>query len=238
MIYVLSWVRLAKLLCFALAVTPARAELKGSPQAIAMAEAIVLSAGGHDAWKDLRYLHANIKGYRTEAPFEVQEDLWTEFPAPYTYFSMIGEDFEISRAITPNSGWSSRNGRVTALSASDLKAFQDFWAHSEHVLYYRMAVRDPALKVVKANANRLEFYDATSNKPLGWFDVNGKYEPVRWVAPFQNTTVEYVFGPFKQFGAVRLPKWGAAPNGDWRFENVDISTGVDAPPISYSPNRK
>ena len=70
--------------------TPERvfAELAGNPESVSMAHSIVEAAGGHEAWANLVFLNAKIRGYRAYSPTEVFEDFLTELRVPNTLFSM------------------------------------------------------------------------------------------------------------------------------------------------------
>lgn len=215
---------------------PSSAEVQGEPETIKTVHAVVDRVGGRDVWANARSLYAKLKGYPSDSPSGGIEEVWTDFDRPDVHFTFRTSNRKTTRVTRADSGWTLRDDEFSELTRERARQFAEFWARSEYVLYHRMAKGDPTLRVVKASGDRLEFFDAESGEGIGWFQLNSENEVVKWRAPFaEDVVIEYVFGPFIDFGDIRMPKWGAQTNGNFRFENLDFKISQDPPPVSFDP---
>ena len=200
----------------------------------AMADKMIASLGGAEVWSSARTIEVEIKGALASHPHTLDEYLVFDLDEPYTYISMTGEDFELYRSVQPESGWSIRDGNYSQMTPQQLKLFLDFWGASDHVLYHRIASADPDLILEKDN-DLLKFSIADS-EVAGYFKLNVKGEPVKWLTKTSDIEIEYVFGPLAKFGPVNLPVWGAQTNGSWYFENKKVTISDKAPDYSWEPH--
>jgi hypothetical protein len=47
--------------------------------------------------------------------------------------------------------------------------------------------------------------------------------------------IEFIFGPLRRYGNIRVPAWGGFTDGSWRFDMLQARGSVKPPPVSYAP---
>jgi hypothetical protein len=74
--------------------------------------------------------------------------------------------------------------------------------------------------------HRLEIFLADGTR-LNWFTLNQRGEPMVFGTWDAETGV--AFGPLASNGTVRYARWGAVPNGSFRYEIVRFITAAEVP---------
>lgn len=71
---------------------------------------------------------------------------------------------------------------------------------------------------------RLEFF-GQDNQLHGWIVLNYRKEPIIWAT----TQYQYVFGPLKQFGNIKVPNWAVMGNHGVRYEMLSLKGSNEVP---------
>ena len=80
--------------------------------------------------------------------------------------------------------------------------------------------------------HRVEIF-RRDGKRLNWFHLNQRGEPMLFGT--WESEAATVFGPLAASGQIKYPKWGARPDGSWRYEIVRLTTSETTPPdISFT----
>ena len=120
--------------------------------------------------------------------------------------------------------------------AEEMQAHLGWWPGEIYVMYHRLAREDPALRLVAAGDRAFTVLDDATGAHLGLFEVAASGELVRWTRFFGTDRVEYVYGPLKSFGAIRMPDWGTLTSGGFRFYYTDVRLRSEPePPESFAP---
>jgi len=101
------------------------------------------------------------------------------------------------------------------------------------VMYHRLAKEDEQLRLVLSSERSFTVLDDATGAHLGVFEVGASGELVRWIRFFGTSRVEYVYGPLKSFGKIKMPDWGTIVDGTFRFYYTDVQLRSEAaPPVS------
>jgi hypothetical protein len=204
--------------------------VRGDPEAIAEAEAMVRAMGGMEIWaqlKSLHFVHEWSPWYRTDSYIE-NEIL--DLTGPRSWVEMKSEIYHRIRAYSPESGhWSIADG---AFSYGDDEALENAMERAPYSIYRiarGVATADPNYEVRFGkgdipHSRRLEFY-GPDGILHGWIILNARKEPLVWAT----TQYRYTFGPMRRFGNLRVPDWAVYENGVTRYEMISLEGSNLAP---------
>lgn len=121
------------------------------------------------------------------------------------------------------------NGRDVAPIAPARVAQERRWWHANvYRTLHRLARADAALGVRMLGPDRLAVYE-DGDRLLAWFRLNPANEPVLFGTELSSPGT--VFGPLaSHVSGARYPRWGAAPDGSWRYEVHDAEF-LAQPPV-------
>ena len=119
-----------------------------------------------------------------------------------------------------------RDGVRSELSPEDHEDERSWWEANVYRTLHRLAVRDLDLESRAVGEHRLEIF-RRDGKRLNWFVLNQRGEPMLFGT--WDSEAGTAFGPLASSGAIKYPKWGARPDGSWRYEIVRLTTAEKVP---------
>jgi len=206
--------------------------MRGDPEAIAEAEAMVETLGGKAIWSQLKSIHFVHQWFFWNRVDSYVEDEVLDLTGPRSWVEMKSEIYHRLRAYSPEyKYWNVENGVFSRASDAQFQATQERAPYHWCRLARAIAIGDPAYEVrfgpgEFTHSRQLEFY-GPDGKRHGWILLNVKKEPVKW----GTTQYQYIFGPMKQFGNLRVPNWAVTGNGAVTYEMIALE-GSNQPPDS------
>ena len=215
--------------------TPVLAEeknqgVRGEPEAVADAEAMVETMGGIEIWaklKSVHFVHEWYPWYRVDAYIE-NEIL--DLTGPRSWVEMTSEIDHRVRAYSPeHKYWSIVNGEFSYADEDHLANALERAPYSIYRIARAVAIGDEAYEIRFGDGDipgsrRLEFF-GPDGQLHGWIILNARKEPLVWAT----TQYRYTFGPMKRFGNLSVPDWAVYENGVTRYQMISLR-GSDQPP--------
>jgi hypothetical protein len=186
------------------------------------ADRLVASLGGRAVWAAARTLYVRESAYPPSIAGPVTVEIWRDLQAPAYRSILRGSGIQRELHFSEQVGWRVRDGVRTTLSAQELAEEIADWRTEPYVLYHRLARRDSTLRLVMRSPNRLDVFDNSGSDIIGWFVADSAGALLLWGNYYQGQISEHVYGPLRPLGRFRMPAWGAATDGSWRFEYVEI----------------
>jgi hypothetical protein len=204
--------------------------VRGEPDAITAAEAMVESMGGMDIWAQLQSVHFvhDWSPYNRKDVYRENEIL--DLTGPRSWVDMRSEVYHRVRAYSPeNRYWNVINGEFAYASEERFQASMKRAPFSLYRIARGIAIGDPYYEVTFADGDipgsrQLEFSGPDGVRG-GFIILNARKEPIVWAT----NEYRYTFGPMAQFGNLRVPNWAIYDNGGTRYEMVSL-TGSNEPP--------
>jgi hypothetical protein len=212
----------------ALSVRAAAGAVVAQGRAQDVADRLVEGLGGREVWANARTLYVREKAYPSSQAAPVTAEIWRDLHVPAYRSIIAGEGLRRETHYSEAGGWTIRNGVRTVMTPELLAAEIADWKTEPYVIYHRLARRDPGLRLALVNDRRLEVYDRTSGELISWFVVDVAGMLVLWGNYYEGKVSEHVYGPLVPFGRFRMPKWGAATDGSWRFEYEVVRATADS----------
>lgn len=214
-----------KILLLALALAAPLA-VPASETAAQRVERFLAAMGGRDAWAQVKFVHVEAvhDDLVNAAPYTNR--IWNDFTQPRVRFEAKNASLDRRRAINDGRGWRQRDGLVTAMSAEEVASDRAWWEANLYRTLHRLAIDDPGLTARAVGEHRLEIFRA-DGKRLNWFVLNPRGEPALFGT--WDSETGGAFGPLAGSGRIKYPKWGAMPDGSWRYEIVRLVTGPAVP---------
>jgi hypothetical protein len=205
--------------------------LRGEPDAIADAEAMVEAMGGLAIWRELESVHFVHEWDIYNRPDIYLENEILDLTGPRSYVTMESEVYNRVRAYSPEHRyWNVVNGEFSYASDESFANAMERAPYSIYRLARAVARGDDYFKVSfgpmkdMPGTRALEFR-GPDDEIHGWILLNTRYEPVIWAT----TQYSYSFGPLKRFGNLMVPDWATTGGGRVRYEMVSL-TGSNQPP--------
>ncbi len=232
-------VRLAILsLSLCVAIQPAYAQemngLRGDPDAIADAEAMVETMGGMAIWRNLESVHFVHEWDLAHRPDRYLEHETLDLTGPRSYVLMDSEIYSRIRAYSPEFRyWNVVNGEFAYADEQALASAMERAPYSIYRLARAIARNDeryelqfgPMRDVPDQQAIQFRGPD---NEVHAWIVVNARKEPIVWAT----TQYKYTFGPLRRFGNLRVPNWASANDGRVRYDMVSLTGSDQRPDLS------
>ena len=215
----------AALLCFALVTHIAKAD-EVENVGRSRTEALLAAMGGREAWSKVKFVHVEAihDDLNIREPYTNQ--IWNDFTAPRVRLEAKNAEIDRRRAIAGGKGWRVRDGVRSELSAADYEDERAWWEANVYRTLHRLAVKDPELEPRAVGDHRLEIFRRDGRR-LNWFVLNQRGEPMlfgTWESEAGTS-----FGPLVASGAIKYPKWGARPDGSWRYEILRLQAAEAVP---------
>jgi len=206
--------------------------LRGDPEAIAEAQAMVETMGGRAIWSRVQSVHFVHEWYPWNRVDSYLEHEILDLTGPRSWVDRKSEINHTQRAYsTEGKYWTVNNGVMATGSDDELRSSLARAPFNFYRLVRAVAVGDPYYEVRFGDgdisgARRLEFY-GPDGALGGWIILNARKQPI------VKATLDYRYtlGPLKRFGNLRVPAWGVYGNGLTRYEMVSL-TGDSQPPDS------
>lgn len=107
-----------------------------------------------------------------------------------------------------------------------------WWESNFYRTLHRLATNDPELTARTVGAPRLEIFRADGQR-LNWFILHPSGAPM--IFGTWDSEAGTAWGPLSSTGIVKYPRWGARPDGDFRYEIVRLVTAAEVPAdVSFS----
>ncbi|MDH3529921.1 MAG: hypothetical protein OEQ28_10180 [Acidobacteriota bacterium] len=204
--------------------------VRGEPQAIAEAEAMVETMGGKAIWAELKTVHFVHEWYPWNRIDTYIENEILDLTGPRSWVDRKSEIHRQIRSYSPEGKyWSIRDGKF---AYADEQTFRDSIERAPFNFYRlvkAVAVEDPNYEIRFGNGDipqtrQLEFY-GKDGVLRGWIILNARKEPIVKAT----THYRYTLGPLKRFGNLWVPAWGVYGNGFTRYEMISLK-GENKPP--------
>jgi len=196
----------------------------------ARAEALLAAMGGRAAWSKVKFVQVEAIHDDVEIRNSFTNKIWNDFSAPRVRFEAKNGEIDRRSAIEGAGGWRWRDGERKAMTPQQFEDERSWWEANIYRTLHRLALKDPELSARAVGKNRLEIF-RSDGKRLNWFILNQRGEPMlfgTWASEAGTT-----FGPLASSGEIKYPKWGARPDGSWRYEVVRLE-GAEKVPESIS----
>lgn len=204
--------------------------VRGEPEAIAEAEAMVATMGGMEIWAQLKSVHFVHEWFPWHRVDSYVENEILDLTGPRSWVEMKSEVYHRLRAYSPeHKYWNVVNGEFSYASEEHLKNAMERAPYSIYRIARAVAIGDPSYEIRFGEGDipqtrRLEFYGPDGNLH-GWIILNARKEPLVWAT----TQYRYTFGPMKRFGNLRVPNWAVYENGTTLYEMISLE-GSNQPP--------
>jgi hypothetical protein len=208
--------------------------LRGDPDAIRHAEAMVEQMGGMAIWRELKNVHFVHEWDIAQRTERYLENEILDLTGPRSYVTMESETFSRLRAYSPEYRyWNVINGEF---AFADQDAFINAMERAPYSIYRlaRVIARGDEQYALKFGSipglpdiQAIEF-SGPDGEARGWIALNVRNEPILWAT----TQYVYTFGPLKRFGNLRVPNWATTGNGQVRYEMVSLTGSSQALDIS------
>ncbi|HUG10385.1 MAG TPA: hypothetical protein VMM36_05200 [Opitutaceae bacterium] len=203
-----------------------------SETAEARVERFLNAMGGRAAWAHVKFAHVEAVHDDLGIADPFTNKIWNDFTAPRVRFEAKNAQLDSKRAIADGKGWRARGGEVSAMTPEQVENDRRWWEANIYRTLHRLAKGDPDLTPRAVGTHRLEVFRA-DGKRLNWFVLNQRGEPMQFGS--WDSETGGLFGPLASNGTVKYPKWGAMPDGSWRYEIVRFNTAAGVPDnISFS----
>lgn len=198
----------------------------------ARAELLLNAMGGRAAWSKVKFVHVEALHDDVGIRDSYTNKIWNDFSAPRVRFEAKNGQIDRRSAIDGAAGWRWRDGERKAMTPEQFEDERSWWEANIYRTLHRLAVKDPELSARAVGEHRLEIF-RSDGKRLNWFILNQRGEPMlfgTWASEAGTT-----FGPLASGGEIKYPKWGARPDGSWRYEIVKLEAAEKVPDsISFS----
>jgi hypothetical protein len=195
-------------------------------------ERFLAAMGGRGAWAQVKFAHVEAVHDDLTIPQPFTNRIWNDFTQPRVRFEAKNATLDRRRGISDGQGWRVRDGVASAMTPGQVEDDRRWWEANIYRTLHRLAVNDPALTARAVGAHRLEIF-RTDGLRLNWFVLNPRGEPMLF-GTWDNETGGS-FGPLAGNGAIKYPKWGAMPDGSWRYEIIRMVTADRVPPdVSFA----
>lgn len=198
----------------------------------ARAEHLLEAMGGRAAWAQVKFVHVEAIHDDVSIRDPYTNKIWNDFTAPRLRLEAKNVLIDRRRVIDGESGSRWRDGEQSTLTPEQFEDERSWWEANIYRTLHRLAVNDPDLSARAVGEHRVEIF-RRDGKRLNWFHLNQRGEPMLFGT--WDSEAGTAFGPLASAGQIKYPKWGARPDGSWRYEIVRLSTADKAPAdISFS----
>jgi hypothetical protein len=209
------------------------AGIRGEPAAVDAARQLLAQAGGAEAWRSPHF-EVRERVYLSSgavAELRIARDL----SAYSRVLESVRPGKRIVEWISSDAGWVERDGKVTPMSAAELAAERQGLRQEPYAIYHRIARDDPALRVELRDDGQVFFFDS-DERLLCWFQRAPNGVLLAWGNFYDGAINQHYYGPARDFGRYRLPRFGISSSGSMRFEYT-AARALDGPPAEPATER-
>lgn len=211
--------------------------LRGDPEAVAMARAMIQQLGGSKLWAEATTLYIIEEVHRPNVRLPYRSETWRSLREPAIWFRAQSTEINRNFARTATQGWNLNNGTLTRMNERELRQWNGYWPRNIYVMYHRLAREESQLWLVKEQERRFAVLDERTGEKLCAFEVTVAGAILRWSAAFGTDVEEWIYGPLTDFGPLRMPAWGVRLQDNYRFYYREVTLSKTAPPVSFEPPR-
>ncbi len=198
----------------------------------ARAEKLLEAMGGRAAWAEVKFVHVEAIHDDVSLPDPFTNKIWNDFTAPRLRLEAKNAQIDRRRVIENGKGLRWREGEQSALTPEQVEEERAWWEANIYRTLHRLANNDPDLSARAVGEHRLEIF-RKDGKRLNWFFLNQSGAPMLFGT--WESEAGTAFGPLAPSGKIKYPKWGARPDGSWRYEVIRLVTAAKPPSdISFS----
>ena len=207
--------------------------LRGTPDAIAEAEAMVETMGGKAIWSRMNSIHFVHEWFFWNRVDSYVENEILDLTGPRSWIEMKSEVYHRLRAYSPEFNyWNVINGEFSFGSAEQSRSLVEGAPFHLVRIIKGIAVGDSYYEVRLGkgefpDSRQLEFFGPDGTRG-SWIILNARKEPVVWAV----NDFKYTFGPMKRFGNLRMPEWAVTGNGAVVYEMISLTGDRNAPDLS------
>ena len=217
-----------KTLLFATALLLLAPHAAASSDAEQLAEKMLASLGGRDAWARARNTVNDSRQDWDGDPPELRVVITMDFERPRLRIETWGKDLHVIRALDGESHWRrARDGQIGPVSEQVLEIDRKFWAGHVYRTLHRVARRDPAISLAIGKEGRLEVHEA--GRRIAWYQLDRRGQPYQYGA--HEDEVGGIFGPWeREAGGIRHPVWVTRDGGKWRamLNRLEVNVPLEA----------
>jgi len=198
----------------------------------ARTEKLLEAMGGRAAWAKVKFAHVEAIHDDVSIKDPFTNKIWNDFTAPRVRLEAKNAEIDRRRGIDGGKGWRLRDGQENALTPEQYEDERLWWEANIYRTLHRLAVNDPDLSARAVGEHRVEIF-RKDGKRLNWFYLNQQGAPMLFST--WESEAGTAFGPLAFNGQIKYPKWGARPDGSWRYEIVRLVTAETTPAdVSFS----
>lgn len=206
------------------------AGLRGDPEAIADAQAMVEAMGGAAIWAGLGHVHLVHEWHPCNRLDAYVENEILDFTGPRSRADRRSEIRHQIRVYSPEGRrWTLNDGAFEYGGEAQLRGDLARAPFNFYRLVHAVAAEDPFYDVRFGEGDipgtkRIEFR-GPDGALGGWVILNARKEPIVKATP----DYRYTLGPLRRFGNLRIPAWGVYDNGTTMYEMISLSAGPEPP---------
>jgi len=213
--------------------------LRGDPEAIAEAQAMVDTMGGRELWSRLGSLHfVHRWTFRSRIDSYLENEI-LDLTGPRSWIDMKSEIYHRVRVYSPEHGyWNVIDGTLSIAAPEEARALVEGAPFHFTRIARGIATGDPFYEVRLGDSEyggkQLDFLGPDGHRGA-WIVLNARKEPLIWGVersnppPGEPRGYSYSFGPMEPYGNLRMPKWGVTGRGLVYYQMISL-TGDTAPP--------
>ncbi len=192
----------------------------------ARAEKLLEAMGGREAWAKVKFVHVEAVHDDVDIAQSFTNKIWNDFTAPRLRFEARNAELDSRRVIDGEKGERVGASGRSALTAEQIEDDRKWWEANVYRTLHRLAVNDPDLTARAVGKHRVEIF-RKDGKRLNWFHLNQRGDPMLFGT--WDSEAGTAFGPLASSGQIKYPKWGARPDGSWRYEIVRLVASDKVP---------
>jgi hypothetical protein len=208
-----------------LALAPLHAQ-EATETAEARVERLLSAMGGRDAWAKVKFVQVEAVHDSLSLAELIDNKIINDLTAPRVRFEGKNSQIDSRRAIVDGAGWRSRGGEVAAMTPEEVENDRRWWEANIYRTLHRLATSDPSLTARAIGRHRLEIFQSDGTR-LNWFLINPRGQPMIFGTWDAETGI--AFGPLTSNGTINYARWGATPDGSFRYEVVRFITAAEVP---------
>lgn len=189
------------------------------------------AVGGRDLWANAAGFSMSEILYTDQRELPVLRHYWVDFKSPRIMETSEGRGMLQTRALNKDSGWTMRNGDLSAWEESAVAGWASFWPGIPTRIFHLLAKNDPDVTPVWRDGVIDIFIDGAR---VVWIATDEAGTPVAYGRDDRHTDTHFLGKPLK-YGDATLWSEAIEPGGDWRVVMVDYQL-LNAPhTVSFEP---
>lgn len=152
--------------------------IKGEPQAIRLAQAMMDTLGGCDRWSKIKSVYIRTLNYESATDENYVLEEWLDLDRPRVYNRQVKDGVFEVRILDGNDGWIIHKGKIDLLPSASITNLLDWHEHFMMTVLKDLAVGGENCELKMNGQNRFDLY--RDGKFVGGFELNEENYPVRY----------------------------------------------------------